>query len=92
MAGAGFGSLLLICLFNLTLKEKSSSHSLQFVSKYHVFLDSLRVQIGEHTHHSSGPAKYHVSLDSLWPQIRDQTYCNSVMAAIYYTGVELEKK
>ena len=30
MAGAGFRDLLLICLLNLTLNEKSSSHSLQF--------------------------------------------------------------
>ena len=67
MAGAGFGGLLLICLLNLTLNKKSSSHSLQFVSKYHVFLDSLRAQIREYTYH------------------------NSVTAALYYAGVELEK-
>ena len=57
----------LICLLNLTLNEKSSSYSLQFMSKSHVFLNSLRPQIWEHTH------------------------LNSVMAALYYTGVELEK-
>ncbi len=67
MAGAGFRDPLLICLLNLTLNTKSSSHSLQFVSKYHV------------------------SLDSLWPQIREHTYRNSMMAALYYAGVELEK-
>ena len=60
------------------------------MSKYHVFLDSLRAQIREHTHHSSGPAKYHVFLDSLWLQIRDHTHRNLGAAAIYYTGVELE--
>ena len=42
------------CLLNLTLNEKLSSHSLQFVSKYHVFLDSLWPQIREHTYRSSG--------------------------------------
>ena len=61
------------------------------MSKYHVFLDSLRAQIREHTHHSSGLAKYHVFLDSLQPQIREHTYCSSGLAALYYTGVELEK-
>ena len=50
MAGAGFGGPLLICLLNLTLNEKSSLHSLQFVSKYHVSLDSLWPQIWEHTY------------------------------------------
>ena len=49
MAGAGFGGTLLICLLNLTLNEKSSLYSLQFASKYHVSLDSLRPQIWEHT-------------------------------------------
>ena len=67
VAGAGFGGPLLICLLNLTLNKKSSLHSLQFASKYHVSLDSLWPQIREHTHRSSGPA------------------------ALYYTGVELEK-
>ena len=92
MAGAGFGGPLLICLLNLTLNEKSSAHSLQFVSKYHVSLDSLWLQIQEHTHHSSGPVKYHVSLDSLRPQIWEHTHCNLVKAAIYHARVELEKK
>ena len=115
MAGASFGDRLQICLLNLILNGKLSSHSLQFVSKYHVFLDSLQAQIWEHTHyslgpvkyhvfldllwpqirehthHSSGPAKYHVSLDSLRLQIREHTHRNLVMAALYYTGVELEK-
>ena len=35
--------------------------------------------------------KDHVSFDSLWPQIREHTYRNSVMAALYYAEVELEK-
>ena len=91
MAGAGFGGPLLMCLHNLILNEKSSSYSLQFVSKYHVFLDSFQVQIWEHTHHSLGPAKYHVSLDSLWPYIGEHTHRNSGMVALYYTIVELEK-
>ena len=91
MAGAGFRGPLLICLLNLTLNEKLSSHSLQFVSKHHVFLESLRAQIREHTHHSLGPVKYHVFLDSLWPQIREHTYRNSGLAALYHTAVELEK-
>ena len=91
MAGVDFRGLLLICLFNLTLNKKSSSHSLQFVLKYHVFLDSLRVQIREHTHHSSGLAKYHVFLNSLRPQIREHTHRNFGLAALYYTGVELKK-
>ena len=34
--------------------------------------------------------KYHVSLDSLWPQIREHTHRNSVTAALYYNGVEVE--
>ena len=38
VAGAGFRGPLLICLLNLTLNEKLASHTLQFVSKYHVFL------------------------------------------------------
>ena len=90
MLGVGFGGPLLICVLNLTLNEKLSSHSLQFVSKYHFFLDSLWVQIQKHTTYSSGPGKYFVFLDSLWPQIREHTHCNSVTAALYYTGVELE--
>ena len=35
-------------------------------------------------------SKYHVSLDSLQPQIREHTHRNLVMAALYYTRVELE--
>ena len=58
---------LLICLLNLTVNKKSSLHSLQF------------------------PSKYHVSLDGLWRQIWEYTYRNSVMAALYYDRVELEK-
>ena len=56
VAGAGFRGPLLICLLNLTLNEKSSSYTLQFVLKYHVFLDSLWPQIWDHTHRDSGPA------------------------------------
>ena len=67
VAGAGFGGPLLICLLNFTLNEKSSWHSLQLASNYHV------------------------SLDSLWSQIQEHTYLNSVMAALYYARVELEK-
>ena len=64
VAGAGFGGLLLICLLNLTLNEKSSSHSLQFMSKYHVFLNSLQPQIWEHTYRSSGlMAIYYTSVE-----------------------------
>ena len=59
VAEAGFGGLLLICLLNLTLNKKSSSHSLQFVSKYHVSLDSLRPQIREHTYRNSVTAALH---------------------------------
>ena len=62
------------------------------MSKHHVFLDSLRAQIQEHTYHSSGPAKYHVFLDALRPQIREHTHRSLGLAALYYTGVELEKK
>ena len=40
---------LLICLLNFTLNKKSSAHSLQFGSKYHVSSDSLQAQITEHT-------------------------------------------
>ena len=54
VAGAGFRGPLLICLLNLTLNEKSSSHSLQFASKYHVFLNSLQAQFWDHTHCNSG--------------------------------------
>ena len=53
VAGAGFGGPLLLCLLNLTLNEKSSLHSLQFASKYHVSLDSLWQQIREHTYRNS---------------------------------------
>ena len=77
VAGAGFRDPLLICLLNLTLNKKSISHSLQFVSKYHVFLDSLWAQIWEHTHHSSGTAKYHVFFDSLWVLIREHKHHSS---------------
>ena len=56
MAGAGFRGPLLICLLNLTLNKKSVSDSLQFASKYHVFLDSLWPQIRDHTHHNLGQA------------------------------------
>merc|ERR1711867_119823 len=59
VAGAGFRGPLLICLLNLTLNEKSASHILQFVSKYHVFLNSLWAQIWDHTHCSSGLAAIH---------------------------------
>ena len=38
VAGDGFRGPLLICLLNLTLNKKSASHTLQFASKYHVFL------------------------------------------------------
>ena len=61
------------------------------MSKNHVFLDSLQVQILEHTHHSLGPVKYYVFLDSLRPQIREHTHCSLGLAALYYTGIELEK-
>ena len=91
VAGAGFGGPFLICLLNLTLSEKLSSHSLQFVWKNHVFLDSLWVQIREHTYHSSGPTKYHVFLDSFRPQIREHTQFSLGPVALYYTGVEFEK-
>ena len=91
VAGAHFRGLLLICLLNWTLNKKLSSHSLQFASKYHVFLDSLQVQIREHIHHSSNPANYHVFLDSLWLQIREHTHRSLGLAALYYTAVELEK-
>ena len=50
MAGAGFKSLLLICLLNLTLTTKLASHTLQFALKYHVFLNSLWAQIRDHIH------------------------------------------
>ena len=42
------------CLLNLTLNKKLSSQSLQFASKYHVFLDLLQLQIRDHTHHNLG--------------------------------------
>ena len=84
---AGFGGPLLICLLNLTLNEKLSAHSLQFMSKYHVSLDSLQPQIREHTHNSSGLAKYHVSLDSLWLQIWEHTH-HSLGPAKYYVFLD----
>ena len=56
VAGAGFGGQLLICLLNLTLNKILALHLLQFPWKYHVFLDSLRPQIRDHTHRNSGPA------------------------------------
>ena len=65
---------------HLTLNKKSSSHSLQFALKYHVFLNSLRPQIWEHTHRSSGLVKYYVFLDSLRLQIRKHTHCSLVPA------------
>jgi len=80
VAGTGFGGPLLICLLNLTLNEKSSSHSLQFVSKYHVFLDSLRPQIREHKHRNSGPeALYYtgVELEKMQHTHREHTYRES---------------
>ena len=54
VARAGFRGPLLICLLNLTLNEKSSSHTLQFALKYHVLLNSLQAQIWDHTHRYSG--------------------------------------
>ena len=39
VAGAGFRGPLLVCLLNLTTNEKSASHTLQFASKYYVFLN-----------------------------------------------------
>ena len=52
VAGAGFGGLLLICLLNFTLNEKSLARSLQLGTKYHVYSDSLRAQITEHTEYN----------------------------------------
>merc|ERR1712115_35996 len=52
VAGAGFGGPLLICLLKFTLNEKSLAHSLQFGTKYHVYSDSLRAQITEHTEYN----------------------------------------
>ena len=52
MAGAGFGGPLLICLLKFTLNEKLLAHSLQFGTKYHVYSDSLRAQITEHTEYN----------------------------------------
>ena len=64
MAGAGFGDPLIICLLNLTLHEKLSSHSLQFMSKNYVSLYSLWPQIRDHTHHNSGMAAlYHTAVE-----------------------------
>ena len=48
VAGAGFGGPLLICLLKFTLNKKFLAHSLQFGTKYHVYSDSLQVQITEH--------------------------------------------
>ncbi len=65
VAGAGFGGPLLIYLLYLTHNKKLSSHSLQFLLKYHVFLYLLRAQIRDHTHHNSGPvAIYYTIVES----------------------------
>ena len=52
MAGAGFGGSLLICLLKVSLNKKSLAHSLQFGTKYHVYSDSIRAQITEHTEYN----------------------------------------
>ena len=52
MVEAGIGGLPLICLLKFTLNEKSLAHSLQFGTKYHVYSDSLRAQITEHTEYN----------------------------------------
>ena len=65
VAGAAFRSPLLKCLLNLTLNKKSSSHTLQFASKYHVFLNSLWAQIWDHTHHILGPAAIYYTVVGL---------------------------
>ena len=52
MAGASFGGPLLIRLLKFTLKEKLLAHSLQFRTKFHVYSDSLRAQITEHTEYN----------------------------------------
>ena len=52
VARAGFGGPLLICLLKFTLNKKSLVHSLQFGTKYHVYSDSLRAQITEHTEYN----------------------------------------
>ena len=44
---------------------------LQFMSKYHVFLNSLRVQILDHTHHSSGPAAIHYTAVGLEKKVTE---------------------
>ena len=36
-------------------------------------------------------SNYHVFLDLLWPQICNLKHRSSGLAALYYTGVELEK-
>ena len=52
MVWAGFGGPLLICLLKFTLNEKSLAHLLQFRRKYHVYSDSIQVQITEHTEYN----------------------------------------
>ena len=84
MAGAGFRGPVLIFLLNITLNEKLSSHSLQFTLKYHVFLNSLRAQIPDHTHRSLGPvAKYYtaVGLEKISQTQREQKPENSITEA-----------
>ena len=49
---AGFGGPLLIGFLKFTPNEKSFGHSLQFRTKYHVYSDSLRAQITEHTEYN----------------------------------------
>ena len=44
---------LLICLLNLTLNQKSASHSLQFMLKYYIFLNQLSMQNPDHIYRSS---------------------------------------
>ncbi len=39
VAGDSFGGPLLICYLNFTLNKKLASHTLQFVSKYHVIIN-----------------------------------------------------
>ena len=88
MAGAGFRGPLLICLLNLTLIVITFIAVCIEVSCLLKF--TLATNSGAHTL-QFGPAKYHIILDSLWLQIREHTYRNSVMAALYYNGVEFEK-
>ena len=52
VAGAGFRGPLLICLLNLTLNEKSESHTLQFV-KVSCLL-KLTLSTWDHIHRNSG--------------------------------------